>query len=469
MVKELRLNVPISTIANGTAHQLLTEFMGEIGALPFVHKLHIRVTHHTSGPEYLEDVANSCAVEFAQLLKSITPSLKVIAVSCDSFTTDLSMDDIERNVTFDEGTLVVFIDSLGNISNNHGVLGLEELSINKLSSISIIPEISTLRLLYKSDQEMRINLVHKCANTLQYLHIGICNAKSLVFDTNGHAVVYPSLHHLELYPGGHNTSIERVSVPNAVPFPILRTLNMSMLYPFADDVMFRGNCDTLVRLKMSIIYETVLMLNNSKPFESGYVNRRSVVVDGVWGDDSLAGIPGATMSKFMANLVGSARRLQSDNTLLVNTLASVVPQGHEFEFVKELDAYKAKLPLFNILRILQVLPSLVELRCGAFGLGPELAHIAVEDLPDHMASTYRDRGKNLQIWKLSVAHSSRDLHVSEYAMLLALACPTLHSVKLADIPLSDFKPRITDALQSGPYSKYASQLNRLLDVKQLFE
>ncbi|KAJ2407127.1 hypothetical protein GGF41_006826, partial [Coemansia sp. RSA 2531] len=144
MVKELRLHVPISKIANGTAHQLLTEFMGEIGALPFVHKLHIRVTHHTSGPEYLEDVANSCAVEFAQLLKSITPSLKVIAVSCDSFTTDLSWDDIERNVTFDEGTLAVFIDSLGNISNNNGVLGLEELRLNKLSSIGNIPEISTL-------------------------------------------------------------------------------------------------------------------------------------------------------------------------------------------------------------------------------------------------------------------------------------------------------------------------------------
>ncbi|KAJ1924531.1 hypothetical protein LPJ71_000489, partial [Coemansia sp. S17] len=52
--------------------------------------------------------------------------------------------------------------------------------------------------------------------------------------------------------------------------------------------------------------------------------------------------------------------------------------------------------------------------------------------------------------------------VPEYLLLLVLVCPKLCRVELAPEAISDFQTKVNEALGKEPYSKYLSQLNRLL-------
>ncbi|KAJ2247465.1 hypothetical protein GGI13_005030 [Coemansia sp. RSA 455] len=115
----------------------------------------------------------------------------------------------------------------------------------------------------------------------------------------------------------------------------------------------------------------------------------------------------------------------------------------------------------DVLRLLKVLPNLVKIGCGIDRLGSELEDIAAEDLPDHVVSTYGNTGKNLQVitevWIQEMTHPV----APEYAMLMALACPKLRRIEMALKNISDFQTKVVETLGKEPYSKYASELNRL--------
>ncbi|KAJ2839246.1 hypothetical protein FBU31_000737 [Coemansia sp. 'formosensis'] len=111
-----------------------------------------------------------------------------------------------------------------------------------------------------------------------------------------------------------------------------------------------------------------------------------------------------------------------------------------------------------------MLPNLVKIGCGIDVVGPELADIADEDLPDHIASTYRTVGKNLQIWRPQGTGRQQFRTIPEYAMLMALVCPKLCRVEVTPNIISDFQTRVYEELQSGPFSEYASQLEHLLQA-----
>ncbi|KAJ2348132.1 hypothetical protein GGH92_002932 [Coemansia sp. RSA 2673] len=117
--------------------------------------------------------------------------------------------------------------------------------------------------------------------------------------------------------------------------------------------------------------------------------------------------------------------------------------------------------IFEVLSTLKTLPALVELLCGISGLGPELEDIAIEELPNHVASTYSDNGKNFQVWTTG-CHSSRFAdRLVDYALLLALASPKLHRIIVVGNTVLDYDAKVSKALESGPYAKYALQLNRM--------
>ncbi|KAJ2395611.1 hypothetical protein GGF41_008728, partial [Coemansia sp. RSA 2531] len=118
--------------------------------------------------------------------------------------------------------------------------------------------------------------------------------------------------------------------------------------------------------------------------------------------------------------------------------------------------------LLDVLRLLKVLPNLVKIGCGIDRLGPELQDIATEDLPDHVASMYGKAGKNLQVIALVWVREMTYSVAPEYAMLMALVCPKLRRIELALKNISDFRTKVAETLGKEPYSKYTSELNRLL-------
>ncbi|KAJ2416972.1 hypothetical protein GGI10_000573 [Coemansia sp. RSA 2530] len=101
----------------------------------------------------------------------------------------------------------------------------------------------------------------------------------------------------------------------------------------------------------------------------------------------------------------------------------------------------------------------------AAGLGPEFQHLSDEEVPDHIVANYGNTGKNLVIWCMNGYGEQSSKRLLEYTMLLALVCPRFcrADVYLGMIP--DYNKCLAAALKSGPYSKYALQLSRLITRK----
>ncbi|KAJ2031101.1 hypothetical protein IWW57_000862 [Coemansia sp. S610] len=99
------------------------------------------------------------------------------------------------------------------------------------------------------------------------------------------------------------------------------------------------------------------------------------------------------------------------------------------------------------------------------GLGPEFQHLSDEEVPDHIVANYGNTGKNLVIWCMNGYGEQSSERLLEYTMLLALVCPRFcrADVYLGMIP--DYNKCLAAALKSGPYSKYALQLSRLITRK----
>ncbi|KAJ1907898.1 hypothetical protein LPJ71_003982, partial [Coemansia sp. S17] len=119
---------------------------------------------------------------------------------------------------------------------------------------------------------------------------------------------------------------------------------------------------------------------------------------------------------------------------------------------------------FNILSLVKALPALVDLNSSINGLGPELENIAIEELPDHIASTYSDTGKNLQAWEINNFVNQEFSLFIDLVLLLALACPKLRVIKSKPKALKSYSVKVANALESGPYSKYATELNRMINA-----
>ncbi|KAJ1904053.1 hypothetical protein LPJ71_004967, partial [Coemansia sp. S17] len=82
-----------------------------------------------------------------------------------------------------------------------------------------------------------------------------------------------------------------------------------------------------------------------------------------------------------------------------------------------------------------------------------------DDLPDHIVSTYCDVGSKLEVWEMTSFDSRYETNTIDYILLLALVCPNLRRVELVPKSVPDYRNKITEALESDPYSKYASQLS----------
>ncbi|KAJ2405511.1 hypothetical protein GGF41_007066 [Coemansia sp. RSA 2531] len=260
-----------------------------------------------------------------------------------------------------------------------------------------------------------------------------------------------------------NVSVSEELATNLVPFPVLRILKLDTPYPFNDDVLFRGNSATLKTLRLQLNSSAVNKLNQSRVFRNKDMVLQNVTIaaaESDWFDhvDSEVNI-----EKLMSNLVGSAERLSVRGYKVERACLSAMKQGQGFQNVKVIELHMP-LSVFDVLGLFKALPSLVEHNCSLASLGPELEHIAADELPDHIFSTYSDVGKNIQIWHPTFFSHLKASETADYIMMLALVCPKLYQLEIPPISFQGYLARVAKALDSGPYSKYARQLIWRLNV-----
>ncbi|KAJ2431229.1 hypothetical protein GGF41_000641, partial [Coemansia sp. RSA 2531] len=326
-VRELNVKVSGVGIASGDAHKLLTKFMKGFGTFTNAHKLCVVMTEGMTGSIDSRDIAINNSVELAQLLRSMTPAVTMSKVMWAGRSTRMEQHN--------EEVFGLFVDSL--CSNTKGsMLDFGELLLLRHpSTIDCISQLSVLKLSCRDSPNWHSSLVHKCANVLQYLDIGIHRAKALIYDVNDVPVVYPKLLHLQMYMVVLNDSSAPVFAPGIVPFPVLKSLQLQMGYPFGDDVMFRGNSDTLEELEIRLSREMMAMLNNSQAFGKEYKSLKRVLVNELGHDRYQSPSSDDMVHKFIRSLANNACRMNlmcgAPNTCLV---ALTRHDDYCFEFIQ---------------------------------------------------------------------------------------------------------------------------------------
>ncbi|KAJ2820372.1 hypothetical protein FBU31_005247 [Coemansia sp. 'formosensis'] len=100
-----------------------------------------------------------------------------------------------------------------------------------------------------------IPLIHRSAQTLKSLSIIVgfrADLVGIIKDPRSSKFLeYPSLHSLKISQFNSSYASQRSVFGGAVPFPRLCHLDIFYRYPFADDVLFRGNAATLEYFKMA--------------------------------------------------------------------------------------------------------------------------------------------------------------------------------------------------------------------------
>ncbi|KAJ1918607.1 hypothetical protein GGI16_003957 [Coemansia sp. S142-1] len=454
LVRELRIKVSGASIASGAAHKILTELMGDTATMIQARKLCVTITDGFVAPEEPMDSSIDNVLEFTCLLRSMTQDSLAAA--------ELYYRGSQQEALKCDEELFASLLGLLFRNSKHQVLELGNMKFKHSSTIDCIPQLSSLSLNCYSSLILSTNLVHKCAYALQHLVITSLPAQSLIYDMDGKAVIYPKLQHLK--PSfDYNDPIERMLALDVVPFPVLKCLILYSCAQLGDDVMFRGNSATLEKLVIYLDARDVAVLSTSPVFNNGFRNLRTLIIDDIYSMNNLTQVPIPTMHKFIRNLAANTCKLSLTRNVPVSGLIDLTSSNYQFENIQFLDMKGNKSLLHDILRLLKALPVLARLECDIDDLDSGFKLLTDDDLPDHVASNFGNAGKHLHTWLLPHGRGQRSMKVADYVMLLAIACPRLMLVETLSIDSRSYHTRVTEASRSGPFSKYASRLIRLLD------
>ncbi|KAJ1912078.1 hypothetical protein LPJ71_002788 [Coemansia sp. S17] len=455
LVENVKLTVPMSIIVNGVAHGLLSEFMRDTVEFSAARRLNILVTDWSYKTLRLTDEAIGNVTEFAHLLQSATQGVATVEVA---FTGDSGCDNYWQGPPvgeFDEEAMGIFMNLMCANIKFPG-LEIKDMELKRPSTVDHIPQLSSLNLRCKRMFDLSTSLVHKSSSSLQFLRFGLYDPRELVYDIHGNSIVYPKMKRLVIFKTPLGYFKEPAKAPDTVPFPVLESLKLLIRYPFADDVLFRGNSTTLEEL--DIILNTVL--HDNQVFKSKDRILHTLTLGGVNYNGGISLLSETVLNDFLGDLIEPVRKLVISDPLLIKPLIDAATHG--FNNLQVLNLVQEQLPFYDILRLLKAFPVLSKLVCGVDELGSELKHIAADDLPDYIASTYKEAGKNMQVWKLPCVRSINNTHITEYVVLLALCCPRLRRIDLAENVAAKYRSEIAKALESKLYSKYTSQLDRLV-------
>ncbi|KAJ2428022.1 hypothetical protein GGF41_001499 [Coemansia sp. RSA 2531] len=463
-VKEVIVNVSMSDIVGGVGHRLLNNYIGHTKLFPLANKLTLSIEECMGYHVDDKDLAIANALEFAKLLKSIAPASTTIKVIYEKEYLQTVNSNNNFGSSLEEEEVFIMITNVLYTGTKQAKLNLLNVDVKNPSVIDLLPLLSSLWIECEKFPDVGTSLVRKSASTLRHLTVCTCDANKLICDTNGEAIVYPNLQELHMYGCVRNSTHSKDMANKSILFPLLQAARLYDSYPFHNDVLFRGNTTTLEYLEVGLDYDTIITLNQEDAFGSKQRILRHVVISEDYGNISLSLVPEADMSRFLSNLVGAAKRLTVGEPNLLRACITAVHNGSGFQNIKVLNLRSYSQSLCVILDLLKLLPALVNLRSNICGLGPELEGITFEELPDYIASTYSDTGKNLQVWAITSFTIHGTTQIIDYILLLALACPKLRRIESKSNTTSDYHIQVAKALESGPYSKYATQLNRLLNV-----
>ncbi|KAJ2840497.1 hypothetical protein FBU31_000362 [Coemansia sp. 'formosensis'] len=286
----------------------------------------------------------------------------------------------------------------------------------------------------------------------------------LVRHPNGGGYVqYACLCRLRLVLRIHVAVSRRSVFADALPFPVLRRLEILCNYPFGDDTLFRGNGRTLEYLHIYLDDLMVSVLNRHRVFTpvSHHKLRRIKVHH---GNDTKPSALTTTSDylRFVLNIAGNASICS-----FYSIAGSLGQDADTFKFdayqhIRVLDMPKVRMTLLYTLDLVKSLPVLLVLYTLSPTLGQMPPGITQDKLPKYVAEKYRSIGKEFRCWGFTNALGSDVRRIAMCVLLSGIACPNLRYVAMLQASRSPFRSEICSLLRRKAFKNHVTRWEHML-------
>ncbi|KAJ2411982.1 hypothetical protein GGI10_003956 [Coemansia sp. RSA 2530] len=356
----------------------------------------------------------------------------------------------------------------------YGGLEARELTfVNCGLSLGTVPstelKLTRIETIWDTTFDETIELVRLNANTLRTLEMSCAQPtklfKLLESRDNGGCVVYPNMRVLHLWSGNFTKYKCQSFKGNYSPFPQLEQLTMDLIYPFTDDVLFRGNTATLNYLRMVADPGTIQLLNSCNVFNGGRMESlRHVRVDVT----CVAGISEMETSKLVADFIMSlafrAQTLEIEGRLPKDMFLGAISQPENCQHLQHLLVNDLQLSLSDILTAIQSAPVLCYLHSQFIGLGDDLKGLPADQVVEHVEVKLKNASRHFKHWRLWHTPSTAIESAAQSVMTLASVFPKLTYSIVTSTVRAEYNSCIRKALTTPPFNNHKAALERLLFV-----
>ncbi|KAJ2110519.1 hypothetical protein GGI16_000262, partial [Coemansia sp. S142-1] len=313
-----------------------------------------------------------------------------------------------------------------------------------------------------------MSLITRNARTLQHLDINISNADTtgLVRGArSGGYLKYPQMHTLKIFSIYDLVTSQKAVFRNIVPFPRLVRMSVSP-YPYADDVLFRGNAGTLEYLEVALVLETVSMFRKYRVFTpTSYLNLQCVKMHGT---PARFPNPFATAAKYMQFVLtiapGASVRLIPDLTKYLECHTPALSILKDHGCIQILSLPDTCLSLWEAFSLIKSLPLLSDLYTSPSTIGELPQGISMAILPEYIRMAFAPMGKQFRCWHVN-PEKCTDINYADVAtcmLLLALACPNFDYAAVDYYNRKKFMRILEEKIAEPEFSQDAPRLRRLL-------
>ncbi|KAJ2893763.1 hypothetical protein IWW38_002775 [Coemansia aciculifera] len=268
---------------------------------------------------------------------------------------------------------------------------------------------------------------------------------------------------IHIYDASYTTTW--AAIADAAPFPVLSTLYVSGGYPFDDDVLFKGNGQTMKSLRLPFSALARNALGRFNVLKRKGAERLSAVRIGAYFEEDEA---------FVAELAVVPIEQQIYSIMEVAVVVSTTedtPDLHIYDAIigapktsnlRHLELGRLNLYIAGVIDIISALPTLTSLACDL--QEPRLTAMTSPDSksPSDLHAKHYPLSSNLRKIRVRYTTTATPSDLAKIAMLIAILCPKLVHVDIAPDLRDDFSREIAWGTYSRPFEPYADSIRRLI-------
>ncbi|KAJ2352477.1 hypothetical protein GGF43_003745, partial [Coemansia sp. RSA 2618] len=218
------------------------------------------------------------------------------------------------------------------------------------------------------------------------------------------------------------------AIDHVAPFPRLQHLQVTLEYPFSDDLPFRGNSSTLSFLSVGLNPRMIRLLRNSRTLGKGHARALDHLVVGNFCGERSERMDDLYRD-FFAWVMRDIRYLFIHDPVDTQLMLQSLPANLEYRNLQLLSMVYSSISFTQIVRILQVCSHLKVLICRYSNMGDDFCDMSIQQVAATLRARFDPLNQHIQTLYIFDFEPNSINMMAASIMLLADQCPHLRIIK----------------------------------------